>query len=66
MKKCFITEWVIATAVLAALIPVLMFISVPDGETLLRRLHITIRYVIPATILILIVSQLWCSKSASR
>ena len=62
MKKRFIIEWIILLVALIIIIPFIMVKKSHDGDELLLLFRITIRYIVPAAIVILTTSQIVRAK----
>ncbi len=62
MKKRYIIEWIILLLVLIILIPILIVKQSHGGNDLLALFRITIRYIVPAAILLLTATQIVRAK----
>ncbi len=65
MKKRFIIEWIIAILILVLVIPFLIVRISSDGEELFTLYRYNIRFIAPAIIIILIISQIWRKRKKS-
>jgi hypothetical protein len=66
MKKQFIIEWIILLALLIILVPFVTVKISHDEEHLLRLFSMVIRYVAPASVIILLSSQLWRKRNKEK
>ncbi len=64
MRKRFLIEWIILLLVLIFIIPFLMIKISQSGDELFMFFRITIRYIIPLTIIFLLISQVWRKKKS--
>lgn len=62
MKKRFIIEWIILLVTSIIMIPFIMVKNSQSGDELLMLFRITIRYIIPAAIILLTISQIVRAK----